>query len=226
MGLKKSMFAATLLMSSVLFAQESEVKGLSISPISDEVETEVLLDLESHRFSVRGSCNTFMGSVEIDGNDLFLIERDRMATTLMACPEEAQLLDNRLIDFMTHKPKVVRNGSELYLVGSVGEETGSYYIPVTLDRGKYKDLEARTYEQTFIYVSHEKVACEEGSDEQCLQIREDKLDPWEVYRGTIKGFKPQENVDYRLRLKEYTDEEGEKEWVLDMIVEQAIVDQQ
>lgn len=206
-------------------AQEGEM--LSITPISDERKVEVTLDLERNHFSIQGGCNSFMGSVQIDEAGNFIMERDRVAMTMMACPGELQRLDERILSFMEQTPKVVQQGEALYLVSIVEGEENSHYLPITLDRGSYKGIEARPYELTFLYISHERVPCELAEEEgaKCLQARVEKEDAWEIFTDEIIGFEPYEGVEYRLRLKEYTDErEDAPRLVLDMIVEQALVE--
>ncbi len=199
---------------------------LTLQPVAKEREVKVVLDMDAHHFSVMGGCNTMMGPVHIDEDDHFHVGTQKgpgLASTLMACPNELQQLDERLAKFMQGAPKVLRQGDALYLVGTIEGEKESHFLPIELDRGSYKDVEAKAYERVFYYVSSERVACEEGDEKLCLQVRQDKNDEWQIYNGTIEGFEPQPNYEYRLRLKEYN-EDGNKHHVLDMVVEQGRVE--
>lgn len=222
----------TILTAGVLFMSQAVASDalLTLQPVAKERDVKVVLDMDAHHFSVTGGCNTMMGPVHIDEDDHFHVGNQKglgLASTLMACPGELQELDDRLAKFMQSAPKVLRQGEALYLVGTIEGERESRFIPIELDRGSFKDVEAKAYERVFYYVSSERVACDseeiEDREKLCLQVRQDKNDEWQVYNGTIEGFEPQPNYEYRLRLKEYG-ENDEKYHVLDMVVEQGKVE--
>ena len=214
----------SLIATSIAFASP-----LTINAFSPDHSAKVVLDLEENHFAVSGGCNTMVGKVTITDRGAFRVKQGRngggLATTMMACPDALQALDDRLSQFILNTPKMLRKGDSLFLVGTIEGETESVYLPVELDKGAYKDIAAKPYEQVFYYVSEKQVPCEAGSEKQCLQVRQDKLAEWEVYPGTIEGFSPIEDYDYRLRLKEYKDEAGNVTHVLDMVVEQGKVTQ-
>lgn len=200
---------------------------LTIEPLTDTQDVKVVLDQEAHHFAVMGGCNTMMGKVYVTETGAFRVKQGRhgagLASTLMACPNELMQLDERLEDFILNTPKVVRKEDALYLVGTVEGEVESVYLPIELDKGSYLDIQAKPYEQVFYYVSSTQVPCEIDSEKRCLQVRKDKDAEWEVFTGEIEGFKPIENYEYRLRLKEYQESDNTLKYVLDMVVEQGQV---
>ena len=220
----------TLLMTaigSILATSIVMATPLSITPLSGERDVKVVLNQDEHHFAVTGGCNTVSGRVYVTDSGAFRVKQGRhgggLASTMIACPDQLQKIDDRIASFILNTPKVVRQGDALYLVGTIENEAESVYLPVELDKGSYLDIEAKPYEQVFYYVSPETTLCEDGSDKRCLQIRQDKNAEWEAYSGTIEGFTPIENYEYRLRLKEYKNEDGTVRHVLDMVVEQGQV---
>lgn len=199
---------------------------LSIAPLTEDLKVKVVLDQEEHHFAVVGGCNTLMGRVHVTDSGAFRVKQGRngmgLSSTLMACPDDLQALDDRLSKFILMTPKVVRNGDSLFLVGTVEGESHSVYLPIELDKGSYLDIKAKPYEQVFYYVSAVQVPCEIGQEEPCLQVKQEKDAPWTVFKGDIEGFTPIENYEYRLRLKEYKNEDGSTTHTLDMVVEQGL----
>ncbi len=200
-------------------------KSLEIDPLSSDHDVKVVLDMNEYHFSVTGGCNTMMGKVHVTDRGAFRVKQGRhgggLASTMMACPDPLQKLDDRISRFILNTPKMVRQGDDLYLVGTVANEAASVYLPVELDQGNYLDISAKPYEQVFYYVSEAKIPCSEDSQKQCLQVRKDQISEWEEYPGVIEGFMPIEGYEYRLRLKEYQNDDGSKKHVLDMVVEQG-----
>ena len=214
----------SLVMTSMLLAASlsATYAGIKVENISEDNSVSLALNMDDKRFSVTGGCNTIIGGVEINEFDNFIASKN-LASTLMACSEPLETLSARINSFLENQPKLVRQDSKLYLVGSIAEESNSVYIPVVLDQGEYKDLKAENYERIFIYVSNEKTACPTNPEAECLQIRADKNDAWKPFEGTIEGFSPEEGISYRLRLKEYNKDQEDQRWVYDMAVEQEIV---
>ena len=201
--------------------------SLTIEPISNEREIRAVLDMESNQFAIVGGCNTFTGSMYLKEHDIFRTNPHRLTSTKMACTGAMEGLDQKVRSFLRNKPKMVRKGDALYLVGNIRGESESRYIPVELDKGAFRDIEALEYDTTFLYVSGKPAVCKLGtteSGETCLLVRKKPEDQWEIYKGEIEGFTPNENIDYRLRLKAYPRAEGETRLVLDMIVEQVSID--
>ncbi|UNM94984.1 META and DUF4377 domain-containing protein [Ignatzschineria rhizosphaerae] len=202
-------------------------KTLEIAPLSSDNDVKVVLDMNEYHFSVTGGCNTMMGKVHVTDRGAFRVKQGRhgggLASTMMACPDNLQKLDDRISQFILNTPKMIRKGDDLYLVGTVNNEAESVYLPVELDQGNYQDISAKPYEQVFYYVSNEKVPCEADTQKQCLQVRKDQMEEWEEYPGVIEGFMPIDGYEYRLRLKEYQSDDGSVKHVLDMVVEQGKV---
>ncbi len=221
-----SVFTTTL----AYAAPSTTIPNLEIAPLSESQSVQVVLDLEDNRFSVTGGCNTMVGQVYVTDHGTFLVKQGHhgagLASTMMACPSDLQKLDDRISKFIVSNPKVVRNHDDLYLVGTIEGEKASTYLPVELDKGSYQDIVAQPYEQVFYYISNEKVPCGEDGKIECLQIRQDKVSEWQPYEGQIEGFVPIDGYEYRLRLKEYQNEDGSVKHQLDMVVEQEKVSDQ
>lgn len=209
----------------VVMSSMVNAESLVIEPLSPDNDVKVVLDMNEYHFSVTGGCNTMMGKVHVTDRGAFRVKQGRhgggLASTMMACPDELQKLDDRVSQFILNTPKMVRKGDDLYLVGTVTNEAESVYLPVELDQGNYLDISAKPYEQVFYYVSDVKVPCTEDTAKQCLQVRKDQMGEWEEYPGVIEGFMPIEGYEYRLRLKEYKNDDGSLKHVLDMVVEQG-----
>lgn len=216
----KTLAVSTMLVAASILTHASA--ELSINNISEDNKVSLTLDMNEKRFAVTGGCNTVMGGLEINEFDEFIASRN-LASTLMACSEPLELMSQRINEFLENHPKVVRQDHDLFLVGTIGDETNSVYMPVVLDQGEYKDVKAEPYERIFVYVSNVKVPCPSQPDAQCLQIRSDKNDAWKPFEGTIEGFSPEDGITYRLRLKEYNKGTDKQRWVYDMAVEQEIV---
>lgn len=201
--------------------------ALMIDPLSSEPDVRVVLDMNEQQFSVTAGCNTMVGKVNVTERGAFRVKQGRhgggLASTMMACPEHLQKLDERIAQFIMNTPKVIRKGEQLYLVGTVTNESESFYLPIELDQGHYLDISAKPYEQVFYYISDVKTPCGAENEKLCLQVRQDQLGEWEEYPGTIEGFTPIEGYEYRLRLKEYQNDDGSVKHVLDMVVEQGRV---
>lgn len=215
----RSVAAASLLLASSMGLSYA---GLEIANISEDNSVSLTLNMDEKRFAVTGGCNTIIGSVEINSTDTFIAAKN-LASTLMACSESLEKMSGRINSFLENQPKVIRENNQLYLVGSIENESNTVYMPVVLDQGEYKGITAENYERIFIYVSNEKVECPNNPLEQCLQIRTDKSEAWTPFEGTIEGFSPEEGIAYRLRLKEYNKGEENQRWVYDMAVEQEII---
>jgi len=80
----------------------------------------------------------------------------------------------------------------------------------------------------FIYVAPQKVPCTAGvMQTTCLQIRERKEDPWQLWYDNIHGFDFKPGTAYRLRILEEQvanppADASSIKWTLDLVVEQAL----
>ena len=80
----------------------------------------------------------------------------------------------------------------------------------------------------FVYVSSEQVRCSAGVMRMmCLQVRERKEDPWQLWYGGIQGFQPMPHTEYRLRILEEhianpPADASSVKWTLDLVVEQSV----
>ncbi|QEL57952.1 DUF4377 domain-containing protein [Chromobacterium paludis] len=110
-------------------------------------------------------------------------------------------------------------------------------MPVKLARGQLllgEGKDAMRFEKLpqgeikFIYVAAERKPCSGVAPMQCLQVRADKNQPWQLHYGEIEGFQPEPGVAYRLRIKEVKVDNPPADassirWILDMVVEQEVV---
>ncbi|ELV07449.1 Hypothetical protein F387_01566 [Wohlfahrtiimonas chitiniclastica SH04] len=219
--MKTKTLAVSALMASLLMVPS--FAGLTLDNISIDHSVTATVDMDNKSFAITGGCNTVIGGMDINQYDTFIAERN-LASTLMACSEPLELMSLRIQSFLNNQPKVVREGNQLFLVGTIEGETRSVYMPLTLDQGSFKDVKAEAYERIFIYVSNEKVPCPNDPNAKCLQIRENKESAWQPYEGTIEGFSAEPGIAYRLRLKAYNKGTKEERWVYDMAVEQEVVE--
>ncbi len=221
---KKTILTTSLCLALSFAVAESEPRTSLVVPnISPDEKVSMTINMDDKRFSISGGCNILVGAMEIRKNDIFVADTNQLASTLMACNEELETMSNRITQFLKNNPKMIHHEKSLYLVGTIEGEQNSVYMPVVLEKGKYKDLSAEQFEKIFIYVSNETAPCPNQPETQCLQIRENKTEDWKPFTGTIEGFNPESGIAYRLRLKSFNKDTDAQHWVLDMIVEQEII---
>ncbi len=171
------------------------------------------LDIQKDRISAYAGCNRMMGKAQMEGNHLVV---GNMASTLMMCHGQNAKREEALKQLLASKPVVEQHGDQLTL--SSGDEHYTFTKQPLMEEGKTR----------FVYVAPEKAPCVGVAPMQCLQIREDKNQPWTLYYGTIEGFAPEPGIAYRLRIKEFDvpnppADASSKRWILDMIVEQEVI---
>nr|WP_199064090.1 META and DUF4377 domain-containing protein [Chromobacterium sp. ASV5] len=172
----------------------------------------IRLDIKERQLSARAGegCNGMFGGFTLDGDRL---QVGPLASTMMMCAPEAMRRDQALGKLLAAKPALSLQGEVLTL--QAGQETLRF---------------ARQPEgvRKLIYVAAERKPCVGVAPMQCLQVREDKSQPWLNHYGEIEGFKPEPGIAYRLRIKEIAvanppADAPSKRWVLDMVVEQEAV---
>ncbi|WP_196782536.1 DUF4377 domain-containing protein [Chromobacterium paludis] len=168
------------------------------------------LQIDGQRLSIRAGCNGMFGPAALENGKL---SAKPLAATMMMCPPEAMQRDAAL---------------------SRQLEAG---MPVKLARGQLllgEGKDAMRFEKLpqgeikFIYVAAERKPCSGVAPMQCLQVRADKNQPWQLHYGEIEGFQPEPGVAYRLRIKEVKVDNPPADassirWILDMVVEQEVV---
>ncbi|AIY43995.1 putative lipoprotein [Collimonas arenae] len=169
------------------------------------------------RVSGRAGCNRFSApySVRAPGQ-LSIVQA---AATRMACPAPAMQFEADFLD----KLQAVNNykiAGPVLEMHTLDGQTLSFYA---------REKPSAAAKIKFIYVASEKLPCSAGvMRTTCLQIRERKEDPWQLWYGNIEGFKFEPGIAYRLRILEEPvvnppADASSIKWTLDMIVEQEII---
>ncbi len=166
------------------------------------------------------SCNITAGKYSLAGNRIAVA--GPLRSTKRACLENSEQFEASLTKAVAENVSYQVSGDKLTLIGP-GK---SRYVFTKLP------LPSKDAVTKFVYVGSNTVDCTgAGGSSKCLQIRENKTDPWQTYRGQIIGFKPVPGIAYRLRIKEETvanppADGSDKVWYLDMIVEQSVIDRE
>lgn len=176
----------------------------------------ITLDIKNDRIAANAGCNRLMGSVKMYGDQLIV---EQLASTLMMCHGEAAKKEEALKQLLGDKPRVQMSGDQLIL----STNTSSYVF------NKQPNMEDGV--TRFIYVAPEKTQCTGVAPMECLQIRESEEDPWTLFYGNIEGFEFTPGTAYRLRIKEFDvpnppADASSKRWILDLVVERKLVDNQ
>ncbi|MGL5759350.1 DUF4377 domain-containing protein [Plesiomonas sp.] len=170
-------------------------------------------EMKDGRMAAFAGCNRMMGMAAVENGHLVV---KGMAATMMMCPPEAMQREQAFTELLNSKPAVKITGNTLTL--SSGKTQYQFTQQPAMAEGVTK----------FIYVAAERKTCTGVAQQECLQIRETKDAPWSNYYGTIEGFEPEPGMSYRLRIKEFdvanpAADASSKRWILDMIVETAVV---
>jgi|WetSurMetagenome_2_1015567.scaffolds.fasta_scaffold396198_1 heat shock protein HslJ len=165
------------------------------------------------------SCNLTAGKYSLSGQKI--VVTGPLRTTKRACLENSESLEASLAKAITENVSYQYLGEKLILVGPGKSRYVFTKVPLAS-----KDAVTK-----FVYISSDMVDCTGPGPAKCLQIRENKTDPWQPYHGQIIGFKPVPGIAYRLRIKEDTAASpaangSDKIWYLDMVVEQSVVDRE
>ncbi|MFC3532088.1 META and DUF4377 domain-containing protein [Vogesella facilis] len=171
------------------------------------------LELKAGRLSLHGGCNRLFGTARVENGVLVV---DQLASTMMACDPVSMARERELSQLLQSRPPVRRDGDRL-LLGQPGQQ---------LVLRQQADLSAAP--TRLIYVAAERQPCSGVARMMCLQVRDDKNQPWQLHYGEIEGFKPEPGIAYRLRIKEVKvanppADAPSVRWVLDMVLEQELV---
>ncbi|MEO6918279.1 MAG: META and DUF4377 domain-containing protein [Collimonas sp.] len=169
------------------------------------------------RVSGRAGCNQFSApySVRAAGR-LSIVEA---VTTRMACPPPAMHFEADFLDKLQAVNHYQIAGPVLEMQTLDGQ-TLSFYA---------REKPSASAKIKFVYVAAQKAPCSAGvMRTTCLQIRERKEDPWQLWYGNIEGFHFEPGIGYRLRILEEPvvnppADASSIKWTLDMIVEQEVV---
>ncbi|MGL6069794.1 DUF4377 domain-containing protein [Craterilacuibacter sp.] len=178
---------------------------------SGEGKTSLLL--KDGNLSATAGCNRLFGPAEVKDGRLLV---GNLASTMMMCPPELMQKEDALKKLLASKPQVEVKDGKLLLKGD--SQSLVLEAAPSLEGGKTR----------FIYVMGETKPCMGVAPMQCLQVREDKAQPWQNHFGQIEGFKAEPGLNYRLRIKEFDianppADAPSKRWVLDMVVESEVV---
>lgn len=168
------------------------------------------LQIDEQRLSIRAGCNGMFGPAALENGKL---SAKPLAATMMMCPPEAMQRDAAL-------SRQLEAGMPVKL------EQGQLLLGEGKDAMRFEKLPQG--EIKFIYVAAERKPCSGVAPTQCLQVRADKNQPWQLHYGEIEGFQPEPGVAYRLRIKEVKVDNPPADassirWILDMVVEQEVV---
>lgn len=169
------------------------------------------------RVSGRAGCNQFSAPYSLRAaGQLTIVEA---VTTRMACPPPAMQFEADFLDKLQAVNNYKISGPVLEMK-TVDGQTLSFY---------QREKPSAAAKIKFVYVAAEKVPCSAGvMRTTCLQIRERKEDPWQLWYGNIVGFNFEPGIAYRLRILEEPvlnppADASSIKWTLDMIVEQEVV---
>ena len=165
------------------------------------------------------SCNFTGGKYSVSSGRI--VVTGPLRSTKRACVESTEAFEAALSRALTENLSYQVAGEKLTIVGP--GKTKYVFTRVALPS---RDAVTR-----FVYVGSDVVDCPGAGTSKCLQIRENKTDPWQPYAGKIIGFAPVPGIAYRLRIKEDkaatpAADGSDKIWYLDMIVEQSVVDRE
>lgn len=178
--------------------------------ITTDTKPLTILINDEGRLSASAGCNRLIGQASMDGNTLKV---DQLASTRMMCYDEDAEREEELTQLLTNFPQVNMVNKQLQL--TLDEESYLFDLQPDMSKGVTK----------FIYVASQKAPCNGVRPMECLQIRESKDEPWQLYYGDIEDFEFKPGVTYRLRIKEFDVENppadaSSKRWILNLIVEQ------
>lgn len=189
-------------------------------PHGDNGEPVILSFTLEHgqgRVSGRAGCNQFSAPYSVRGPGQLTI--DQAVATRMACPEPAMQFEADFLDKLQAVNHYKIDGQQMEMQTADGQ-TLSFHS---------REKPGASAKIKFIYVASQKVPCSAGAMRTtCLQIRERKEDPWQLWYGNIQGFNFEPGIGYRLRVLEEqvanppADASAIK-WTLDMVVEQEVI---
>ncbi len=185
-----------------------------LGDVKSQPPPNVTLTIQQGRLSASVGCNRSNAAFDDDGKRIKL---GMLASTMMACPPELANLERRFFGFLERNPSYEVADDALDL--SAGDDSFTFR--------RLPSPSARAVKR-FIYVAAERKDCVGIAPMRCLQVRDEKNDPWRLYYGEIIGFDPEPGIEYRLRILEDTvpnpaADAPSKRWFLDLVVEQRVV---
>lgn len=186
----------------------------SIGAPAPEDVSRITLKFTEKLVVASSGCNSGRGAFALEGGALVV---GNLATTMMACVGPMEKWEPAFFAFLSSKPAARRAGDELELRSAQGEI-----------RFRAMLMPSAAAVQKFVYVASERKPCTGEGRMECLQIRENPTDPWQLYHGEIIGFTHEPGIEYRLRILEDQVANppagaSSKRWFLDLVVEQKVV---
>ena len=164
------------------------------------VSPKVAEPLPTLSFQARGvsgfaGCNRFTGQSNAEGKLV-------IATTRMMCSPAMMQTEQAYIGLLSQPFRIQTDGKaqQLVLTGSAGE----YRFVRKLDKaaGQSAAATAPVQRPQYLYVSSQRKNCSAGAGQmQCLQVRSNDQQPWQLFYGEIEGFTPQPDTAYYLKLR-------------------------
>lgn len=189
-------------------------------PHGDNGEPVILnfsLENGQGRVSGRAGCNQFSAPYSIRRPGQLTIVQ--AVTTRMACPGPAMQFEADFLDKLQAVNLYKIDGRQMEMKTLDGQ-TLSFHA---------REKPGASAKTKFVYIASQKVPCSAGvMRTTCLQVRERKEDPWQLWYGTIQGFNFESGIAYRLRILEEQianppADASTIKWTLDMVVEQEVV---
>ncbi|WP_211467218.1 META and DUF4377 domain-containing protein [Collimonas silvisoli] len=189
-------------------------------PHGDNGEPVILnfsLENGQGRVSGRAGCNRFSAPYSVHAPGQLTIVQ--AVTTHMACPGPAMQFEADFLDKLQAVNQYKIDGQQMEMKTLDGQ-TLSFHA---------REKPSASAKIKFIYVASQKAPCSTGvMRTTCLQIRERKEDPWQLWYGDIQDFNFEPGIAYRLRILEEQvanppADASSIKWTLDMVVEQEVV---
>lgn len=146
-----------------------------------------------NRIAGTGGCNRFTGTFSVEEDRLMV--SDRMASTLMACPEPQMKQEQAFTQALAAATTYEIKGDMLVI---------NYRQADQNQQLKFRPLvAAQKGVEKIVYVGPSKVNCVGVAPQKCLQIKEGSLDGnWQNYYSSIAGFDYEPGYTYKLRILE------------------------
>jgi heat shock protein HslJ len=188
--------------------------GASIGAPAPENVSGITLKFAEKLVVASSGCNSGRGAYALEGGALVV---GNLATTMMACAGPMEKWEPAFFAFLSSKPAVTRAGDGLVLTSAQGEMRFHAML-----------MPSAAAVQKFVHVASERKPCTGEGRMECLQIRENPTDPWQLFHGEIIGFTHEPGIEYRLRILEDQVANppagaSSKRWFLDLVVEQKVV---
>ena len=159
-------------------------------------ERPATLAFKGDRLSGTGGCNRFMGG--FTGEGFRLTVSQNMASTMMACPAPLMKQEQQMIEALKTVTRYSLNAQGQLLLFAGTDETNPALVFEPAPTGR------RVGTEKILYVNAKLVPCSGVAPMQCLQVRENPQDNWQLHYGAIEGFTFEPGYLYELKIREET----------------------